>query len=62
MSCGGTWLRLPSGNWPTQSSLPSESPAEEERDICLHTVTNNLNPVISLERFLSFLHLKRVTS
>ena len=29
------WLRLPSTNWPTKPSLPSESPDEEETDIRL---------------------------
>ena len=57
------WLRLPSSNWPTQSSLHSpELPAEEERDICLHVVANTPVPVMPLERFSSFLRLKRVTA
>ena len=34
---GPDWLRLPSSDWPTQSSLPSEFLAEEERGICLYT-------------------------
>ena len=39
------WLRLPSSNWPTHSP---ELPAEEERDICLHVVTNTPVPVMPL--------------
>ena len=56
------WLRLPSTHWPTQSSLPRESLAEEERNICLHIVAKNPDPVISLEQYSSFLRLKRITA
>ena len=56
------WLRLPSANWPNQPSLPTESLVEEERDICLNAVVDNPEPVLPLERFSSFLCLKRVTA
>ena len=57
------WLRLPSTKWPTLSSIPSpDLPPEEERELCLHTVTNISTPIIPLEQFSSFLHLKRVTA
>ena len=59
---GPDWLRLPSSDWPTQSSLPSEFLAEEERGICLHTMANHPAPVISLDQFSSFLRLKCVTA
>ena len=59
---GPDWLRLPSSDWPTQSSLPSEFLAEEERGNCLHTMANHPAPVISLDQFSSFLRLKRVTA
>ena len=56
------WLRLPCTIWPTQPTLPSETPAEEERDICQSTVVSNPDPVIPPDRFSSFVHLKRVTA
>ena len=56
------WLRLPSADWPNQPSLPTESLVEEERDICLNAVVDNPEPVLPLERFSSFLRLKRVTA
>ena len=56
------WLHLPSANWPTQPTLPTESPAEEERNICLNAVVHNPDPVVPFERFSSLSRLKRVTS
>lgn len=57
------WLRQPSTQWPSQTSTPlPDLPTKEERELCLHTVTNISTPVIPLEQFSSFLHLKRVTA
>ena len=57
------WLRSSPSEWPTQPSLPSlELPAEEQRDICLHIVSDTMVPVISPTQFSSFLTLKRVTA
>ena len=57
------WLRSSPSEWPTQPSLPSvELPAEEQRDICLHVVSDTMVPVISPTQFSSFLTLKRVTA
>lgn len=57
------WLRLSSSSWPAQTSThPTELPAEEERDICLHSIANSLVPVIPWERFSSFSRLICVTA
>jgi hypothetical protein len=55
------WLKLHSTRWPTWSlTTSSESPGEEEKDICLHAVINK--PIIPLEQSSSLLHLKHVTA
>ena len=60
---GPEWLQLHPDQWPDQSSLPSaKTPAEEEREICLHLLLTDQTPVIPLDRFSSFSLLKRVTA
>ena len=59
---GPGWLRLPSSHWPEQSSLPTQTIAEEERAISLHLLVQDKAPLIPLDRYSNFTHLKRVTT
>ena len=57
---GPEWLRLPSDQWPSQTSVPqAEMPTDEEKGVCLHATINN-QAILSLQQFSSFSHLKRV--
>ena len=56
-----SWLKLHSTHWPTWSpttTVPESS--GEEKDICLHTVI--MAPIIPLEKYSSFINLKRITA
>ena len=59
---GPDWLRLPSSQWPGQSQLPESSVPEEEREISLHLQVHDKAPIIPLDRYSSYSHLKRVTA
>ena len=59
---GPEWLRLPSDQWPSQPPVAqAEMPMEEERSVCLHAIIDR-QPIIPLQQFSSFSHLKRVTA
>ena len=59
---GPTWLKLPLADWPIQALLPPNNSQEEERDITLHSMSQSDSPVIPLDRYSSFNHLKRITA
>ena len=59
---GPDWLKLSPDNWPKQSSVIPNVPSDEEREISLLVTESDPPPVIPLDRFSSFNHLKRVTS
>ena len=44
---GPDWLKLPSVCWPNQSQIPdAESVPEEEKEVCLATVVQTIEPLI----------------
>ena len=59
---GPDWLKLPPSCWPGQAPLPESTVAEEEREVSLHFVVHDKAPIIPLDRYSSFCHLKRVTA
>ena len=65
MGCGGMvpkWLKLPSSEWPKQSSLPDVDPSGEEREVCVHATTQQREPLIPLDRYSNLTQLKYVTA
>ena len=59
---GPHWLRLEPSVWPDQSTLPSRPVPEEEKSVCLTTLTATVQPIIPVERYSKFTTLKRVTA
>ena len=59
---GPEWLRLPTDQWPSQTSIaPAEMPTDEEKDVCLHVTVDN-QAILPVQQFSSFSRLKRVTA
>ena len=56
---GPEWLYLDSSEWPEQC-FPSNSPVMEADKVCLHVEV--LEPLVSLEDYSCFSHLKRITA
>ena len=56
------WLRRESTEWPKQFDKPQISVPEEEREVCHIMITDTQEPLISTERYSSFVCLKRVTA
>lgn len=60
---GPNWLSLDARNWPQQiGDTPQESVPEEERELCLHTITHDAQPLIPVDSYSSFTRLKRITA
>ncbi len=58
---GPTWLTGPPSNWPDQLSLPPNKQELEEREVSLLVMTEKLSPIIPINQFSSFDHLKCIT-
>ena len=57
-----TWLKQPSLNWPEKVPLPPKQQEVEEKEISLLVVTRPSDPIIYIDKFSSYDHLKRVTA
>ena len=52
---GPDWLKLPSTERPKQSTVPElPEPSDEEREGCIHSITQQRTPVIALDRYSSY--------
>ena len=59
---GPTWLNKPPTSWPEKFPLPPNTSDVEDKEVSLLVFTRNLNPVIPIDKFSSFYHLKRITA
>ena len=59
---GPEWLQRELTEWPKQFDRPQVSIPEEEREVCHIMITDSQDPLISTERYSSFVHLKCVTA
>ena len=59
---GPSCLRLPPENWPKSVSQPPNTSLEEEKEVTLHIVCQTSLPVLQVDRYSSFTHLKRITA
>ena len=55
------WTYLPS-SWREKLPLPLNQPEVEEKEISLHILTQDLTPIVPVDKFFSFDHLKRITA
>ena len=53
---GPTWLKEPRSSWPEKLPLPLNQPEVEEKEISLHILTQDLTPIIPVDKFSSFDH------
>ncbi len=58
---GPTWLKQSPVDWPKQPTIPPNESFEEEK-ISLHVTTDPISPIVPLDRYSNFTHLKRVTA
>ena len=59
---GPEWLQRESTEWPKQFDRPQVNVPEEEREVCHTMITDSQEPLISTERYSSFVRLKHVTA
>ncbi|XP_064382855.1 uncharacterized protein LOC135331570 [Halichondria panicea] len=59
---GPTWLKEPPTNWPERLPLPPNKPEIDEKEVSLLVLTQDLTPIIPMDRFSSYDSLKRVTA
>ena len=59
---GPSWLQLGIHCWPKQSTLPQNQPSDEANEICSHATIVCSLPIMSIDRFSSFMRLTRVTA
>ena len=58
---GPPWLKLDTSDWP-QGTVPVETIEEEEKEICLVTLSQLKEPLIPLNHYSSFTRLQRITA
>ena len=59
---GPAWLKLSPPNWPKQTDIPPSTIPDEQKEICVHTHLELMEPIIPLDRFSSYNMLTRVTA
>ena len=59
---GPTWLKKPPGSWPERMPIPPNQQEVEQGEVSLHMHALTPKPIIPIDRFSSFNHLKRVTA
>ena len=59
---GPDWLRQSPSDWPIQLPLPPNQKEVDSPEVSLHVVTQTRSPIIPIDRFSSFNHLKLVTA
>lgn len=59
---GPDWLDKSPSEWPEQLPLQPNPAEVDGSEVSLHTATQNIVPIIPIERFSSYNHLKRVTA
>ena len=59
---GPTWLKKPPGSWPERMPIPPNQQEVEQGEVSLHIHALTPKPIIPIDRFSSFNHLKRVTA
>ena len=59
---GPHWLKSPAAEWPVQSSLPMNTPCEEERDVCHTVALQSPKAITTPSKYSSFSRLQRVTA
>lgn len=59
---GPPWLPLDPSQWPKRESTAVDLPVEEERDVCLATVSLSAEPVVPFNRYSSFARTQRVVA
>ena len=61
---GPDWLKDPPSNWPAKLPLPPNQHEIDEKEVSLHVhvLTETPTPIIPIDRFSSFDHLKRITA
>jgi transposase InsO family protein len=59
---GPHWLVLEQSQWPKQDNPSIELPTEEEREVCLVSVSLSGQPVVSFERYSSLTRIQRVVA
>ncbi len=59
---GPVWLKESSSSWPKKFPLPSNKQEIEEREVSLSALTLTPTPIIPIDRFSGYSHLKRITA
>ena len=55
---GPDWLHLETHEWPKQTEIPPNTPAEEADEICLHITVTLKKPIVPFGCFSSFTRLQ----
>lgn len=55
-------MKSGASDWPPQGNIPAETIEGEEKEICLVSTVQSMEPIVPLNRFSSFTHLQRVTA
>lgn len=59
---GPTWLKEPPTSWPEKLPLPPNQQELEEKEVSLLVLTQTPAPMIPIDKFSSYDHLKHVTA